>query len=289
MFPELLPLAAITLLAAVVNGALGYGFSSITVPLALLLLTNRVLNPALVLIEVALNGYVLWVNRASLPQVRRRVLPIVIGLAPGVVIGTMIVSLVHPGWLKFGTFAALLPLILLQAAGLRRPIRSERPVGLAFGGGVGVLYAVTTISGPPLAVMLNNQGLAKREFRAAMGFIRLAESSFTAVAYAYVGLYTAESIALIPVILPSLLVGVPIGAWIIQRVDPETFRRVCMSFDAWVVGFGLSSLLRALHVVEGGSAYLLMVGVILVDAVLLYRFFAGRRLRSVSVASPVTS
>jgi uncharacterized membrane protein YfcA len=289
VFPELLPLAAITLLAAVVNGALGYGFSSITVPLALLLLTNRVLNPALVLIEVALNGYVLWVNRASLPQVRRRVLPIVIGLAPGVVIGTMIVSLVHPGWLKFGTFAALLPLILLQAAGLRRPIRSERPVGLAFGGGVGVLYAVTTISGPPLAVMLNNQGLAKREFRAAMGFIRLAESSFTAVAYAYVGLYTAESIALIPVILPSLLVGVPIGAWIIQRVDPETFRRVCMSFDAWVVGFGLSSLLRALHVVEGGSAYLLMVGVILVDAVLLYRFFAGRRLRSVSVASPVTS
>jgi uncharacterized protein len=100
VFPELLPLAAITLLAAVVNGALGYGFSSITVPLALLLLTNRVLNPALVLIEVALNGYVLWVNRASVPQVRRRVLPIVIGLAPGVVIGTMIVSLVHPGWLK---------------------------------------------------------------------------------------------------------------------------------------------------------------------------------------------
>jgi uncharacterized protein len=47
-----------------------------------------------------LNGYVLWVNRTSLPQVRRRVLPIVIGLAPGVIVGTMIVSLVHPGWLK---------------------------------------------------------------------------------------------------------------------------------------------------------------------------------------------
>ena len=44
-----LTLAIITLAAAVVNGALGYGFSSITVPLALLFLTNRVLNPALVL------------------------------------------------------------------------------------------------------------------------------------------------------------------------------------------------------------------------------------------------
>ena len=50
----------------IVNGALGYGFSSITVPLALLFLANRVLNPALVLIEVVLNAYVLWNNRDAL-------------------------------------------------------------------------------------------------------------------------------------------------------------------------------------------------------------------------------
>src|SRR5436309_15636576 len=133
MGAHLLELFVITLCAATVNGALGYGFSSITVPLALLFLTNRVLNPALVLIEVALNAYVLWVNRDALPGVWRRVLPIVIGLLPGVILGTTIVSLVNPSWLKFGTFLVLLPLILLQAAGFRRPIRSERSVGLAFG------------------------------------------------------------------------------------------------------------------------------------------------------------
>src|SRR5215470_18639635 len=99
-----LALGVITFGAAIVNGALGYGFSSITVPIALLFLTNRVLNPALVPIEVALNAYVLWVNRDALPGVWRRVLPIVIGLAPGVAFGTMMVSQVHPGWLKFITF-----------------------------------------------------------------------------------------------------------------------------------------------------------------------------------------
>src|SRR5204863_2286605 len=123
MSPQVVALAFITLLAATVNGALGYGFSAITVPLALLFLTNRVLNPALVLIEVALNAYVLWVNRASLPGVWRRMLPIVAGLVPGVIVGTVLVSQVNPGWLKFATFVALLPLILLQAAGYRRPIR----------------------------------------------------------------------------------------------------------------------------------------------------------------------
>ncbi len=281
-------LAGITLVAAIVNGALGYGFSSITVPLALLFLTNRVLNPALVLLEVALNAYVLWVNREALAGVRRRVMPIVIGLVPGVVAGTLIVAHVRPEWLKFGTFVLLLPLILVQAAGWRRPIRSEQAVGYPFGAGVGVLYAVTTISGPPLAVMLNNQGLAKREFRAALGFIRLAESSFTAIAYTYAGLFTVQSFRLIPAILPSLLIGVPLGAWLIRHVDAETFRRVCMSFDAWVVGFGVSTLLRTLRLVDGPGAYSVMAAVIAIDAVLLYRFFVTDRIAVSLQGTPLT-
>src|SRR5215510_4625131 len=116
-------LGVLTFGAAIVNGALGYGFSSITVPLALLFTSNRVLNPALVLIEVVLNAYVLWVNRSVLPLIWRRTLPVVIGLVPGVLAGTLIVSQVSPSWLKLGTYAILLPLILLQAGGFRRPVQ----------------------------------------------------------------------------------------------------------------------------------------------------------------------
>ena len=169
----------------------------------------------------------------------------------------------------------LLPLILLQAAGLppADPLRASRSA-CVFGGGVGVLYAVTTISGPPLAVVLSNQGLTKKDFRAALGFIRLAESSFTAIAYYYAGLYSVESFGLIPYILPSIVIGVPIGAVLIQRIRPETFRRVCMSFDAWVVGFGLSTLVRDLALIQGNSRWLILIGVGLLDTWLLYRFFS---------------
>jgi hypothetical protein len=266
----------ITLVASIVNGALGYGFSSITVPLALLFLTNRVLNPALVPIEVAVNAYVLWVNRAALRQVWRRVLPIVIGLGPGVAAGTLIVSRISPASLKLATFCGLLPLILVQAAGYRRPVRSERSAGVAFGAGVGVLYAVTTISGPPLAVALNNQGLSKQQFRAALGLVRLVESTLTAIAYLAAGFFARESLALIPQILPSVAIGVPIGAALIRRIHPETFRRICMSFDAWVVAFGISWLLRDLGLVGAGPAWLVMLAVVVVDGWLLYRFFSAR-------------
>jgi uncharacterized membrane protein YfcA len=234
-----------------------------------------VLNPALVLIEVVLNAWVLWVNRDALGAIWKRVLPIVIGLLPGVAVGTMVVSSVSPAWLKLWTYFILLPLILVQAAGFRRPIRSERAIGVPFGLGLGILYSVTTISGPPLAVMLNNQGLDKREFRAALGFIRLAESGFTAMAYFSAGLITVQSNLLIPQILPSVLIGVPIGAALIRHMRVETFRRICMSFDAWVVGFGVSTIFHDLKIVPGPAAYLFLLAVIAVDGVLLYRFFSA--------------
>ena len=273
---EHLALMIITFLAATVNGALGYGFSSITVPVALLFYTNRILNPALVLVEMVINAYVLFINRHSVPQIWKRVLPIVLGVLPGIMIGSYILFLVKPGWLKFLTYVVLLPLILLQAAGVRRPIRSERAVGLPFGMGIGVLYSVTTISGPPLAVLFNNQGYAKQEFRAALSLIRVAEATLTGVAYYFLGLYSVESSQLLPFIVPSVLLGIPLGTFLIGRIDPETFRRICMSFDAWVVGFGLSKVCIELHLLTSPGAYGILAAVAVIDAYLLYWFFRNR-------------
>src|SRR6266704_4496689 len=113
-------LLGITFFAAFVNGALGYGFSSLTVPVALVFYTNRILNPALVLIEVFINLYVLFINRQSVPAVWKRVFPIIIALLPGVAVGSLLLASLHPGCIKLVTYAVLLPLILVQATGVRK-------------------------------------------------------------------------------------------------------------------------------------------------------------------------
>src|SRR5258708_22704072 len=110
--PAVIVLAGIALFAAFVNGALGYGFSSLTVPIALVFYTNRVLNPAVVVIEVFLNLYVLFINLKGVPAVWKRVLPILIGLLPGIAVGSFVLASLQPGWIKFGTYTALLPLCL---------------------------------------------------------------------------------------------------------------------------------------------------------------------------------
>jgi len=216
-------LVLITFIAATVNGALGYGFSSITMPVALLFYTNRILNPAMVLVELVINGYVLSLNRQSIPNVFRRVVPILIGLAVGVAIGSYILSMVQPAWVKFVTYFMLLPLILLQAAGIRKPIQAEKAIGVPFGVGIGTLYSVTTISGPPLALLFNNQGYEKQDFRAALGVIRVAESTLTAIAYGIIGFYSAGSMEVIPLHRAKRLTGHPSRGFLDPLDGPGDF------------------------------------------------------------------
>src|SRR5439155_8786986 len=136
---------------------------------------------------------------------------IVFGLVPGILIGSYLLTNANPGYLKFWTYVILLPLILLQAAGFRRPIHSERAAGVPLGVGVGALYSTTTISGPPLALMFNNQGLDKEQFRAALGTVRVVETTLTAVVYGFMGLFSTQSMHLVGPIAPAVLLGLPLG------------------------------------------------------------------------------
>src|SRR4051794_13740860 len=270
-------LGGVGFFAAFVNGALGYGFSSLTVPIALVFYANRILNPAVVVIEVFINLYVLVINAQGIRAVWKRMLPILLGLLPGIAIGASVLSSLESGWIKLATYAVILPLILFQAAGWRRPIKSTWLMGLPFGSMLGILYSVTTISGPPLAILFNNQGLVKTEFRAGLALVRVAESTVTAAAYYKLGLFTADSTGVFSVLAPSVVVGIPLGAYLIRSLNAETFRRICMSFDAWIVGFGLSRTLIELSLLATPWAYSVMAITILIDLYLLYVFFIGRK------------
>src|SRR3989440_2073396 len=211
--------------------------------------------------------------------------------AAGIAVGGFVLASVQPTWIKFATYIIILPLILFQAAGWRRPLRSTWLIGLPFGTALGVLYSVTTISGPPLAILFNNQGLVKNEFRAGLALVRVAESSVTAIVYYQLGLFIAESRDILLVLAACVIVGVPLGAFIIRRLDAETFRRICMSFDAWVVGFGLSRVLIDLNLIESPWAYGVMAVTILIDTYLLYLFFTVQKvasMRSQTLWSPQT-
>jgi hypothetical protein len=95
--------------------------------------------------------------------------------------------------------------------------------------------------------------------------------------YYKLGLFITDTKNILLIIVPSVMVGIPLGAYLIRQLEPETFRRICMSFDAWIVGFGFSRVLIDIHLMKSPAAYSIMAVAILIDAYLLYVFFAVQR------------
>ncbi len=267
-------LALIALGAAVVNGAVGYGFSSIVTPLGVLWFSNKVLNPALVLVELGVNVTLLVRERRFIRATWTRASTVVYTLFPGVVLGTVGLTVLAVNDVKVILYLFLLPLTALQLWGFRRPIQNERRGGLALGPGIGFLYALTTISGPPLALFFRNQGLSKDEFRCTVAQVRVAESGLTLGTYLaftqFLGanLVTLPSIALLPFLLVPVVVGVPLGTYLLRSISRETFARFVMAVDGVIVSYGLSRVLVALGWVTTVVSYLILGVLLSVVAVL---------------------
>ncbi|HJU84044.1 MAG TPA: TSUP family transporter [Holophagaceae bacterium] len=255
----LLLLVLVTFAAAALNGLLGHGFSSLTVPLGLLVTTNRLLNPVLVLLELPLNLGAFLSSRHAFPKVARSLLPFALALLPGLALGSLALRWLPAGPLKLASYLLLLPLVLVSALGATRPARRSGEGALGFA--TGLLYGLTTLSGPTLSLHFQRQGLPKAEYRAAVSALRLLESSLAAAAYAALGLLTPGALRDAGPLLPGVLLGLGAGTVLLGRVGEEGFRRFAVLFNVFTVSYGLARALSALGILPawavGGAWFLL--------------------------------
>src|SRR5271167_702001 len=97
--------ALLSLAASVVNGGLGYGYSSLSTPLALLVFVNKIINPAYVLLEAGINTFMLFLSgKENIAATYRRTIPVILALVPGVIVGSLILNAVAPLWIRFTVY-----------------------------------------------------------------------------------------------------------------------------------------------------------------------------------------
>ena len=233
--PAWLLVAAIVFAAATLNGILGHGFSTLCVPLALAVLVPRVLDPVLVLLGVALNAASVLACRPWLPQAWGQVKGMAVALVPGILLGSAGLLWGRTGFLRAATCALLVFLALGQGL-LRWPGRKRE--GLV-GFGAGLIYGISNLSGPFMGFYFQGRGLAKGEYRASLSLIKLVEAGLAAGAYLALGLVTRATLRLALPVLPCVIMGPLVGAWLSRWVSEPRFAQVAGGFNVFALSFGL--------------------------------------------------
>ena len=221
--------AAAVLFAGVSKGGFGSGaaFAGAAV-LALVVepgVALGVMLPLLMLIDsVTLKPY--W-RRWSWPDAR----VLILGGVPGVMLGAALYTVADADLLRLLIGGVALSFVIWRLAQSRRwvrPLHRRLPVwaGLLAGAVAGFTSFVSHAGGPPAAVYLLSQGLGKTQFQATTVLLFWAVNIVKFFPYAFLGLFTAETLLANAVLAPVAIFGAWLGVRAHHLVPEPLFFRI---------------------------------------------------------------
>jgi uncharacterized membrane protein YfcA len=240
----LVALFAVFVFGGVVKGVTGVGLPLVLVPLA----TQFVQVPiavALVSVSMVATNIVQSAEGGHTAKAVRYLLPIIMPLAVGAVVGTHLLISIDRQRLNLvvGISFLLLALLLLCLPRLRITHRTARLSGPVVGFGAGVLGGMSAIFGPPMIAFMVSTGVDPDTFVKHMAILALTAATTMLLVLGGSGAMSGGDFLMSAAALIPIQLGMPLGRWLRNRIKPNWFRLLVLVVLA---ASGLDMLRRAL-------------------------------------------
>lgn len=212
--------------AGVTQGLTGFGFSLVSVPILVAILTPRTVIPVVLLLSVLLNLQ-LYIHVRKAADLRR-IAPLVVTGIASMPVGTWLLVRLDVAVIKLVVGVVILIFSLAFLTGFRRESENER-LGLSLVGlASGTLNGMISMSGPPVILFLTNQGVAKQAFRASLITYFLFLNLATVPVFLAGGLLSGQVLKYALASVPALILGAYTGNRLVHRIPEHHFRTVVL-------------------------------------------------------------
>lgn len=216
-------IAFITILvAAGIQGITGFGFSLVSLPLLAMLLPMETIVPMLVLYSLCLN-IVLYKKVKGQIEKKRIVILVTCGLL-FIPVGIYGLTAVNESLIKIIVGAIII--ISSLALGLGFKIKFKNPM-ISYGlSGIlsGLLNGASSLSGPPVILLLSNEGVDKDNFRKTLATYFMVLNLFSIPMFVMSGVLTTEVLLETLKYSPAMVVGVLGGVYLGNFMPEKLFR-----------------------------------------------------------------
>lgn len=217
-----------TFAASVVAGVAGFAFGLIAAAVWLHILPPLQVATLIVAFGLVVQGYAVWKLRRALDW--RRLWPFLAGAAIGVPLGVAILGWAAPVHVRIGVAVVL---VLYSLYALARPAMPPvkaggAPADAAVGFLNGVLGGMTGLAGILITVWCVIRGWPKDQQRTVFQPVAVAIFAMSAFWLGINGTISTDTIRLIALGLPVLLLGTWLGLKLYGRLDEAGFRRVVL-------------------------------------------------------------
>jgi uncharacterized membrane protein YfcA len=205
------------------RGFTGFGSAVFGVPLILLMAGIGFVVPAYLILDAAATGILTIETKKYFRW--RIALPVVLGMIPGNIVGTYILSSYEIPALKIILGILILIFSLYTFFVRKTPEIKDRRGFLGFTAGCvsGVLGGIFGVSGPPIVIYLKYRIPEKDMFRAQIVLLIIFENVFRVFLYTYGGLFNPFNLTFALILLPAMAVGLFLGSKSNIRASQRTF------------------------------------------------------------------
>jgi uncharacterized protein len=236
--------AVVVLLAAVVKGAIGFGFPTLGTPLLALFVDVKAAVVVLILPNIVMDA-IQASRRGDLVVTARRFALLVGCGAFGTVVGTRLLAVLSARTATLLLGATVVGFVLLNATrwSPRVPAGTARWLDAPVGFAAGVIGGVTNVPGTPLVLYFYALGLGKREFVSAVAFTFVLYKLVQLGAVTWYRLMSLELLGWSALLTAAALGGFAVGLRVQDRMEPRVFNRAVLGFLAvlgvWLVARSL--------------------------------------------------
>ncbi|PTQ70720.1 sulfite exporter TauE/SafE family protein [Celeribacter persicus] len=153
---------------------------------------------------------------------------LILGAVPGILIGTLVYGVADPKVFKFLIGVVALGFVAWQLAKSARLIHPPKRelgtgAGLFWGAVTGLTSFISHAGGPPAAVYMLSKRMDKTTYQATSVLVFWAVNLMKVIPYAFVGIFTHESLVADLTLIPVAVIGVLVGVWMHHKVPEKLF------------------------------------------------------------------
>ena len=230
----------IILIAGLVQGMTSFGFSLVAVPLLGIFLPLKDFVPMLVLYSFILSIFLF--KKLDGNYDRRRIIVIAFAGISCTLLGINILKFVDNNILKLVVGSVILISSVLMLFGVRIKVKVRIIGDIIAGIFSGLLNGSVSLSGPPVILLLSNEGTEKEIFRKTLTTYFLILNFISLPMFLFSGLLTKDIAIKSLINLPALGIGMFLGLIIGNIISEGQFKKITLGL---IFLLGIMSVLSA--------------------------------------------
>ncbi|ADU31933.1 sulfite exporter TauE/SafE family protein [Evansella cellulosilytica] len=231
---------SIILFAGFIQGLTSFGFALFSIPILSKVIPLDVVVPIITLLCLISNAFIVYTVRRYIHFKEIWILTLASTLA--VPLGVRLLIIVDISLLKIAIGVIIICVAVLMLKGVTFHVDNQKIASIPVGFLSGVLNGSLSLSGPPVALFLNNQQVEKQVFRANIATYSLILNMMTIASFSYSGMMNSEVLTYSITFIPAMIIGLIIGINMLKVVNESLFKRITLYL---IIASGIWTLISA--------------------------------------------